>query len=39
MPAGHEEEILSADFANIGGSWDSTHTEVDEDMPLILWLL
>jgi hypothetical protein len=34
MPAGYEEEILSADFANIGGSWDRFYTEVDEDMPI-----
>ncbi|MEO6132212.1 MAG: hypothetical protein ABIQ02_10215, partial [Saprospiraceae bacterium] len=31
MPAGYEEEILSADFANIGGSWDRFYTEVDEN--------
>jgi len=32
MPAGYEEELLSADFANIGGSWDRYYTEIDEDM-------
>ncbi len=32
MPAGFEEELLSADFANIGGSWDRYYTEIDEDM-------
>jgi hypothetical protein len=31
MPAGYEEDILSADFANIGGS-DRYYTEIDEDM-------
>lgn len=31
MPAGFEEEILSADFANIGGSWDRFYTEIDEN--------
>lgn len=32
MPAGYEEELLSANFANIGGSWDRYYTEIDEDM-------
>ncbi|HZV70996.1 MAG TPA: hypothetical protein VFG10_15685 [Saprospiraceae bacterium] len=34
MPAGFEEEILSADFANMGGSWDRYYTEIDEDMKI-----
>ncbi len=33
MPAGIEEEWLSADFANVGG-WDRYYTEVDEDTHL-----
>lgn len=32
MPAGFEEELLSADFVNMGGSWDRYYTEMDEDM-------
>jgi hypothetical protein len=32
MPAGYEEDLLSADFANMGGSWDRFYTEIDEDM-------
>src|SRR4030095_1556342 len=31
-PAGYEEDLLSADFANMGGSWDRFYTEIDEDM-------
>ena len=34
MPAGYEEELLSADFANIGGSWDRFYTEIDENMEI-----
>ena len=34
MPAGFEEELLSADFANMGGSWDRYYTEIDEDMEI-----
>ncbi len=33
MPAGIEEELLSADFANVGG-WDRYFTEVEEDIDL-----
>lgn len=32
MPIGYEEELLSADFANMGGSWDRFYTEINEDM-------
>lgn len=32
MPAGFEEELLSSNFYNEGGSWDRFYTEVDEDM-------
>ncbi|MDQ3016615.1 MAG: hypothetical protein M3R25_07855 [Bacteroidota bacterium] len=31
IPAGYEEELLTADFANMGGSWDRYFTEVNED--------
>lgn len=31
MPAGFEEELLSADFANMGGNWDRYYTEIEED--------
>ena len=34
MPAGFEEELLSADFTNLGGSWDRYYTEIEEDMPI-----
>ncbi len=34
MPAGYEEELLSADFANYGGSWDRYYTEINEDMEI-----
>ena len=30
MPAAFEEELLSTDFANYGGSWDRYYTEVNE---------
>lgn len=32
IPAGLEEELLTADFANFGGSWNRYYTEIDEDM-------
>lgn len=34
MPGGFEDELLSADFGNFGGSWDRFYTEVEEDMPI-----
>jgi hypothetical protein len=34
MPAAFEEELLSADFANYGSSWDRYYTEIDEDMEI-----
>ena len=34
LPAGFEEELLSADFSNMGGGWDRYYTEVNEDMPV-----
>ena len=34
MPASFEEDLLSADFANFGNSWDRYYTEVDEDMQI-----
>ena len=34
LPAHFEEELLDADFANYGGSWDRFYTEIDEDMPV-----
>lgn len=34
MPIGYEEELLSSNFYNEGGSWDRFYTEVDEDMKI-----
>jgi hypothetical protein len=32
IPAGFEEELLSADFENKNNSWNRFYTEIDEDM-------
>lgn len=34
MPADFERELLRADFANMGSSWDRYYTEVDDDFPV-----
>lgn len=34
MPSGYEDELLSADFANYGGSWDRYYTQIGNDVDI-----
>jgi hypothetical protein len=34
MPAGYEEDFLSADITNMGGDWNRYYTEINEDMKI-----